>query len=76
MAQSAAHLVDRVIPRVPVRQWVLSFAIPLEVSAQASGTETRHSRHRRGHAHPEIRLGRQLEHPFALSGARRGLSAH
>ena len=28
MAQSAAHLVDCVIPRVPVRQWVLSFPIP------------------------------------------------
>ena len=24
MAQTAAHLVDRVIPRVPVRQWVIS----------------------------------------------------
>jgi hypothetical protein len=24
MAQTAAHLVDHVIPRVPVRQWVLS----------------------------------------------------
>ena len=31
MAQSAAHLVDCVIPRVPVRQWVLSFPIPLRV---------------------------------------------
>src|ERR1700675_2139583 len=29
MAESAAHLVDCVIPRVPVRQWVLSFPIPL-----------------------------------------------
>jgi hypothetical protein len=25
MAGTAAHLVDRVFPRVPVRQWVLSF---------------------------------------------------
>ena len=24
MADTAAHLVDRVFPRVPVRQWVLS----------------------------------------------------
>ncbi len=31
MAQSAAHRVDQVIPRVPVRQWVLSFPIPLRV---------------------------------------------
>ena len=31
MVQSAAHLVDRVIPRVPVRQCVLSFPIPLRM---------------------------------------------
>jgi hypothetical protein len=31
MADTAAHLVDRVLPRVPIRQWVLSlpFAPPL-----------------------------------------------
>jgi hypothetical protein len=29
MAQTAAHLVDHVIPHVPVRQWVLSLPIPL-----------------------------------------------
>ena len=29
MAETAVHLVDHVIPRVPVRQWVLSFPIPL-----------------------------------------------
>ena len=29
MAKSAAYVVDQVIPRVPVRQWVLSFPIPL-----------------------------------------------
>jgi len=28
MAQTAAHLVDHVIPRVPVRQWVRSLPIP------------------------------------------------
>ena len=28
---TAAHLVDHVIPRVPVRQWVLSFPIPLRL---------------------------------------------
>jgi hypothetical protein len=28
MVESAAHLVDQVIPRVPVRRWVLSFPIP------------------------------------------------
>lgn len=31
MAQTAAHLVDRVIPHVPVRQWVLSLPIPLRL---------------------------------------------
>jgi Transposase zinc-binding domain/Putative transposase len=29
MAQTAAHLVDQLIPRAPVRQWVLSFPIGL-----------------------------------------------
>ena len=31
MAETAAHLVDHVIPPVPVRQWVLSFPIPLRL---------------------------------------------
>jgi hypothetical protein len=31
MSQTAAHLVDHVIPQVPVRQWVLSLPIPLRV---------------------------------------------
>ncbi len=31
MSQTAAHLVDHVIPYVPVRQWVLSLPIPLRV---------------------------------------------
>jgi len=29
MAETAAHLVDHVIPHVPIRQWVVSFPIPL-----------------------------------------------
>ncbi len=29
MTETAAHRVDHAIPRVPVRQWVLSFPIPL-----------------------------------------------
>jgi len=29
MAETAAHLVEHVIPHVPVRQWVISFPIPL-----------------------------------------------
>jgi hypothetical protein len=31
MSQTAAHLVDRVIPHVPVRQWVLSLPIALRL---------------------------------------------
>ena len=31
MAQTAAHLVDHVIPHVPVRQWVLAMPIPLRL---------------------------------------------
>ena len=31
MSQTAAHLVDHVIPLVPVRQWVLSLPIPLRL---------------------------------------------
>ena len=31
MAETAVHLVDCVIPRAPVRQWVLSFPIPLRI---------------------------------------------
>jgi hypothetical protein len=29
--RQAAHLVEHVIPRVPVRQWVLSFPMPLRL---------------------------------------------
>ncbi|MCU0923151.1 MAG: hypothetical protein MUF16_22995 [Burkholderiaceae bacterium] len=31
MSQTAAHLVDHVIPHVPVRQWVLPLPIPLRL---------------------------------------------
>jgi hypothetical protein len=31
ISQTAAHLVDHVIPHVPVRQWVLSPPMPLRV---------------------------------------------
>ena len=31
ISQTAVHLVDHVIPHVPVRQWVLSLPIPLRV---------------------------------------------
>ncbi len=31
MSQTAAHLIDHVIPHVPVRQWVLSPPIPVRL---------------------------------------------
>ena len=31
MVESAAHLVDHVLPRVPIRQWVVSFPWPLRL---------------------------------------------
>ena len=31
MAQSAAHLVDEILPHKPLRQWVLSFPFPLRL---------------------------------------------
>ena len=31
MAESAAHLVDKVLPHKPLRQWVLSFPFPLRL---------------------------------------------
>ncbi len=42
MAESAAHLVDAVFPRVGVRQWVLSFPMPLRfILAQNAGFQAR-----------------------------------
>jgi hypothetical protein len=35
MAESAAHLVDHVFPHQPVRQWVISFPIPLRIMLAA-----------------------------------------
>ena len=35
MAQTAAHLVDHVIPHVPVRQWGLALPIPLRLLLSA-----------------------------------------
>lgn len=35
MAQSAAHLVDHLIPRVPVRPWVQLFPIALRIQYAA-----------------------------------------
>jgi hypothetical protein len=52
MAESTAHLVDQVIPRVPVRLWVLSFPIPLRILFAApprtahAGAAHRPPRHR------------------------------
>jgi hypothetical protein len=42
MAESAAHLIDEVFPRVGVRQWVLSFPMPMRfILAQNAGFQAR-----------------------------------
>jgi len=38
MLDSAAHLVDHVLPRVPMRQWVLTFPWPLRLLFAARPT--------------------------------------
>src|SRR5437899_10074025 len=42
MAQTAAHLVERVIPWVPTRQWVVSVPMPLRYWMAASQALTAH----------------------------------
>ena len=37
MSQTAAHQVEHVIPRVPVRRWVLSLPIPLRLLLDQTG---------------------------------------
>ena len=41
MADTAAHLVDRVLPQVPIRQWVLSlpFALRYRLASIEDRTE-------------------------------------
>jgi hypothetical protein len=46
MSQSAANLVEHVIPQVPVRQWVLSLSIPLRLLLRQ---QLRSSRQMEGH---------------------------
>jgi hypothetical protein len=52
MAETAARLVDQIIPRVPVREWVLSFPIPLRIlfaaprGAHAAATHRTPGHHR------------------------------
>jgi hypothetical protein len=99
MVETTAHLVDQVIPRVPVRQWVVSFPIPLRILFAAhpelltpllrivhrtiTGFLLKRTGLKRGAADTgavtliqRFWLGRQLEYPSALPGARRGVSAH
>jgi len=44
MEQTAAHLLDHVMPRVPVRQWVLSLPIPLGHAPGSFGASSWESR--------------------------------
>ena len=57
-AQTAAHLVDHVIPHVPVRQWVLSLPIPLRLllAAQPKLVTPVHFDDGRVRAHQAVKL--------------------
>ena len=59
MAESAAHLFDQVIPRGPVRQWVLSFPIPLRILFAA---------------HPELLTPVSAAHRFSPACSSRNLA--
>jgi len=67
MSQTAAHLLDHVIPHVPVRQWVLALPIPLRLLLAAQPllvTPLLQGRAPRNHA------------PFARSGRAEGRAGH
>ncbi len=72
MAETAAWLVDRVIPRVPVRQWVLSFPIPLRSALRRAPRTARPgiADHPPGHcdaSHPGRRASNAAKRPPARS---------
>jgi hypothetical protein len=51
MADTAANLVDHVLPHAPVRQWVLSFPFPHPLPARLQpATVRRRARHRHAHS--------------------------
>ena len=43
MSELAAHLVDRVLPAVPIRQWVFTVPVPVRYMDEASSTNFRQS---------------------------------
>ena len=59
MAQTAAHLVERVIPWVPTRQWVVSVPIPLRywMSSSKDLTATVHTPRQQGVGGDEANTG-------------------
>jgi hypothetical protein len=59
MAQTAAHLVERVIPWVPTRQWVVSVPVPLRYWMASS---------------QELASPRSVGAPDPLYGPRRGIT--
>jgi hypothetical protein len=66
MAQTAAHLVERVIPWVPIRQWVVSVPVPLRYWMAASQDLT-------AKVHTIIRttIGQYYVHPAITRGVPR-----
>jgi hypothetical protein len=82
MVESAAHLVDHVIPHVPVRQWVLAFPIALRILFAAHPQlltpvlqiihrviEGERSPHGCGHAHSAFWLRGEFKYSSPLSRA-------
>jgi hypothetical protein len=75
MARTAAHLVDIVIPHVPVRQWMLSLPIHLRLLLAAQPTRVTHVLHvlhRMITRHPLKQAGIKADE--ADSGATRAMS--
>ncbi len=65
MAETAADLVDHILPRVPVRQWVLSFPMPLEHPPARAGARWRLPNHRRQRRRPCVSRSPHLLHQAA-----------
>ena len=89
MNQTAANLVDRVLPHVPIRQWVLSFPMPLrlwlarrpELRREVLAVVLRvvfgfYRRHARTAGHPDARFGAVCFHQHFGSSLNVNLHFH
>jgi hypothetical protein len=69
MSDAAAHLVDRVLPEVPVRQWVLSLPYPLRFGLAYDRQLCTKAPVRTGEKAISVRLGRAMEAAPGSSGS-------